>query len=849
LPRLHTLVFAGLAVALTGALPAPAQTTSVSHLAVQSGNGQAACICITATLQAFQPLSVKATDTNGNPVAGATISWSVTSGQVTLGPPPGTTTATSITGSDGIATEEIHLIVLNNIESTAVPYLVSIIQASSNNAAVTFTETQSLVTNQGSSVIQANGPTLNGANLSEATLSGNVGSTLGTPIQTLVGGVDQASNGVSNVSVRIFNAQTSPTLTCAFQGGYADPGSVLSGPHGTALCNPTFNGSGTGSFYVLIGGVAGGTSISSALYLEQFGPYQFTSQAGAPAAIQIVSGNNQVVNIGQTLNPLVAKLVDAGGNPVQGQTMTWSVVPAGSIALSVSPAITDNNGEVSITGNLNRLASAGAQVTVALASNPQISATFQETLTGSLTTMAKVGGDGQTAQEGTTFAQKLVVQLNGTAGPVQGYPVQFLVNGPVTLVEGTTINTDGNGQAAVTVKAGALSGSATVTAVAGALSQVFNLTVSATTVGPPPNGMTIVSGNPQSAIINTTFGAPLIVQVNSTAGPVAGFVVNFSSTGPVSLSTAAVQTNSSGQASITVVAGAAPGAATVTASISGFSQTFNLTVQPPGPNVTASSFLNAASRQVGALSPCSLAILSAQGLTPDGIGDLSPAPIVGRLPHKVHNLGVTFAGIPAPIVSVAMGASNPEVTLQVPCEVTPGGSVAVVVTVNNGGTATTNIPISVVSPGVFQTVMSDGNSRAVVVRDDGSFADIGGSDASDPNNPARLNENVRLYMTGLGVTTPAVGTDSIQNPNADLVGRDAVVAGVVQAGIVGGPGLQVVSARQAPGLIGVYEVEVFIPNNAPTGNNVPISIGIVPLGASSGTPAVTAPTSTLPIGQ
>jgi uncharacterized protein (TIGR03437 family) len=849
LPRFHTLVFAGLAVALTGARSAPAQTTSVAHLAVQSGNGQAACICITATLQAFQPISVKAIDTNGNPVAGATIAWSVTSGQITLGAPPATT-ATSITGSDGIATEQISLIVLNNIESTAVPYLVSTIQASSNNNAVTFTETQSLVTNQGSSVIQANGPTLNGANLSEATLSGNVGSTLGTPIQTLVGGVDQASNGVANISVRIFNVQTSPTLTCAFQGGYADPGSVLSGPHGTALCNPTFNGSGTGSFYVLIGGVAGsGTTISSALYLQQFGPYQFTSQAGAPAAIQIVSGNNQVVNIGTTLNPLVAKLVDAGGNPVQGQAMTWSVVPAGAIALSVSPSTTDNNGEVSITGTLNRLASAGAQVTVALASNPQISATFQETVTGSLTTMAKVGGDGQTAQEGTTFAQKLVVQLNGASGPVVSYPVQFLVNGPVTLVEGTTINTDANGQAAVTVKAGALTGTATVTAVAGALTQVFNLTVTSTPVGPPPNGMTIVSGNPQGAIINTTFAAPLIVQVNSTAGPVAGYVVNFSSTGPVSLSTAAVPTNSSGQASITVTAGAAPGAATVTASISGFSQTFTLNVLPPGPNVTPSSFLNAASRQVGALSPCSLAIISAQGLTPDGIGDLSPAPIVGRLPHKVHNLGVTFAGIPAPIVSVAMGASNPEVTLQVPCEVTPGASVAVVVTVNNGGTATANIPISVVSPGVFQTVMSDGNSRAVVVRDDGSFADIGGSDASDPNNPARLNENVRLYLTGLGVTTPAVGTDSIQNPNADLVGRDAVVAGVVQAGIVGGPGLQVVSARQAPGLIGVYEVEVFIPNNAPTGNNVPISFGIVPLGASSGTPAVTAPTSTLPIGQ
>jgi uncharacterized protein (TIGR03437 family) len=91
-----------------------------------------------------------------------------------------------------------------------------------------------------------------------------------------------------------------------------------------------------------------------------------------------------------------------------------------------------------------------------------------------------------------------------------------------------------------------------------------------------------------------------------------------------------------------------------------------------------------------------------------------------------------------------------------------------------------------------------------------------------------------------------VGTDSIQNPNADLVGRDALVAGAMQAGIVGGTGLQVVSARQAPGLIGVYEVQVFIPSAAPTGNNVQIAIGIVPVGANS---AVSSPAATIAIGQ
>ena len=58
------------------------------------------------------------------------------------------------------------------------------------------------------------------------------------------------------------------------------------------------------------------SDISTALYLQAFptysGPgsaaYTFTSIPGAPASVQIVSGNNQVGIITQTLSPLVARL-------------------------------------------------------------------------------------------------------------------------------------------------------------------------------------------------------------------------------------------------------------------------------------------------------------------------------------------------------------------------------------------------------------------------------------------------------------------------------------------------------------------------------------------------------------
>jgi uncharacterized protein (TIGR03437 family) len=620
---------------------------------------------------------------------------------------------------------------------------------------------------------------------------------------------------------------------------------VLSDSQGNTNCFPVFGGSGTGTFYVLIGGVPG-TDIATALDLQSFGPFTFTSIPGTPAAFQIVSGNNQVGGIGTQLQPLIAKLVDSGGNPVQGQAVTWSVLPAGAVGLPVGGNVTDNNGEVTLTGvTLDSLAVNGVAITVTLKSNPAISATFQEGIQGTLTALNVISGNNQSAQVGTAFAAPLVVQVFNTSGPAANYPVQFSVIGPVSL-SATTVDTNANGQASVTVTAGSLAGNATVTAVAGTLSQNFSLTVTSAPIGPTPTGITASSGNNQSVVIGTEFSQPLVVTVTSGSTPVPNYTVNFSTTGSVTLSTGSAVTNSSGQAQINVFAGNTPGAATVTASITGFSAVFNLTVTPPGPQLSPASFLNAATRQAGQLSPCGLAIISASGLTPDGASDYTLAPIVGRYPKSVHNLSITFSGIPAPIVSVAMGATNPEVTVQVPCEVTPASSVPVVVNVNGGASGSANIPIYAVSPGIFQQVMSDGTSRAVAIRADGSFVDIGGTDQYDPDNPARLNEVDRFYVTGLGAVTPTVLTDSIEDPNSNLYNVQSEVNATVSFAF-SGSGVQVnnVTAHLAPGLIGVYEVDVPIPANAPTGNDVPISIIVTPTGGT----AATSPNSTVPIAQ
>jgi uncharacterized protein (TIGR03437 family) len=227
------------------------------------------------------------------------------------------------------------------------------------------------------------------------------------------------------------------------------------------------------------------------------------------------------------------------------------------------------------------------------------------------------------------------------------------------------------------------------------------------------------------------------------------------------------------------------------------------------------------------MSPCSLVTIIAPGIAPGIQGAILP-PIFGPLPYQIALgsagtlLSVTFGGTPAPIYSVVNANGQQQATVQVPCEVTPGNSVAVVVNVG-AGNSTVNVPVQTVSPGIFMTMMSDGVMRAVITRPDGSFVSL--------TNPARRGEILRAYATGLGPATPPVATNSIAVAGIDSIVNAAVIVGFGVAG-GGAGGTRVINARIAPDLIGVAEIPFQLPSDTATGNNVAFSIGVVPAGSN-----------------
>src|SRR5262249_33636971 len=146
--------------------------------------------------------------------------------------------------------------------------------------------------------------------------------------------------------------------------------------------------------------------------------------------------------------------------------------------------------------------------------------------------------------------------------------------------------------------------------------------------------------------------------------------------GSATVDTPNPQTNAQGQAQTTVRAGANAGPVVITATVGTFSQAFNLTVSPPGPTLTPASFRNAASNVSGAISPCSLASIVAQGLAPGIQGSILP-PIVGALPILLNNTTVAFSanGGPnsyAPIWAITNNNGAESMIIQIPCELSPG---------------------------------------------------------------------------------------------------------------------------------------------------------------------------------
>ena len=138
--------------------------------------------------------------------------------------------------------------------------------------------------------------------------------------------------------------------------------------------------------------------------------FTHTAMPGSAASLVLVSGNNQSAEPGAELpDPVVVRLVDAEGNPLEHGALTW-VVGAGGGSVSPTTGETDGDGLASARWTLG--AAAGSNTLNAVVSGVGI-VTFTATATGEEVAAAVVGAAAAAIPVGIIWSSRSSLRMPG----------------------------------------------------------------------------------------------------------------------------------------------------------------------------------------------------------------------------------------------------------------------------------------------------------------------------------------------------------------------------------------------------------------------------------------------------
>ena len=171
---------------------------------------------------------------------------------------------------------------------------------------------------------------------------------------------------------------------------------------------------------------------------------------GAPAHIEIVSGNGQQARVSSPLDSLIVKVSDSQRRPVAGVTVDFVLVEDQGGSLSPASAVTDGEGL------------AGTRITLGPRVGPLTGEARVHQVEGiavgfsanavpaDANVLTLVSGNDQSAPVGTELPDSLVVAVtDGFGNPVSGVTVTWEAPGGGTVSEASTVTGD-DGQTFVT---------------------------------------------------------------------------------------------------------------------------------------------------------------------------------------------------------------------------------------------------------------------------------------------------------------------------------------------------------------------------------------------------------------
>jgi uncharacterized protein (TIGR03437 family) len=236
------------------------------------------------------------------------------------------------------------------------------------------------------------------------------------------------------------------------------------------------------------------------------------------------------------------------------------------------------------------------------------------------------------------------------------------------------------------------------------------------------------------------------------------------------------------------------------------------------PSFSAAGVVNRASG-TRLLSPGSLFTIRGNNLALDAAAADTP------LPRALGGICITANEITIPLIST----SSTEIQAQLPYELQPGRVTLTIRSTRLGvSSAGVQVQLNAAGPGMFSMDIGDGQQRALL------FHSVDGT-LVIPDYPAERDETVVLYAVGLGSADPPVPTGQA-NPGDPLSPTTAPISVSI-----GGVPYPVLWSGLAPGFVGVYQINLYVPGDHVRGDNLPIVI------SASGTASDSEPTSSPPL--
>ncbi len=181
-------------------------------------------------------------------------------------------------------------------------------------------------------------------------------------------------------------------------------------------------------------------------------------------------------------------------------------------------------------------------------------------------------------------------------------------------------------------------------------------------------------------------------------------------------------------------------------------------------------------------------------------------------PTSLDGNAVTIGGQPAYIDYISGGQIN----AQVPSNVGTGQQ-AVVVTNSNGGKANYTVTVNATEPGLFAppTFVVGGKQYAGAVFNDGvTFVLPPGAVSGTTSQRANPGDRITFYGIGFGPVTPVYNAGQVVTAVNALSGFQMQIGGVSAT---------VQYAGLAPGAVGLYQFNVFVPSGATANDLTPVT--------------------------